>query len=85
MVTAHDRERPLGIRPRALLDVLDPCAIDPEGYLMLGFARHRARVTSDTRRLINDESVLQVRLLDLSLPPCGVHREIKIPQAQKQP
>jgi len=33
---------------------------------MLRLASNGARVTSDARRLIDDESVLQVRLLDLT-------------------
>jgi hypothetical protein len=66
MIAPHDRERALGVRPRALLNVLDPRAVDPERDLMLRLASNGARVTSDARRLIDDESVLQVRLLDLT-------------------
>jgi hypothetical protein len=73
VVASHDRERAHGVRPGALLDVLDPGAVDAEGDLVFGLARNGARVASDARRLVDHEPVTQTFLLSRLEAPSDVH------------
>ena len=59
VIATQHREGPLGVGPGPRLDVLHPGAIHPQRDVMLGLARHRAGVTTDARRLVDDEAVLQ--------------------------
>lgn len=59
MVASHDGEEPFGVRPSPLLDVLDPGAVNAKRHIVLGLARNRTGVATDTARLVDDESVFQ--------------------------
>ena len=58
LVAAQHGERPAHARKRALFGVLDPRAELAERNVVLGLARHGARVTPDAPRLVDDETQL---------------------------
>src|SRR5437016_2495859 len=45
------------VRPRSLLDVLDPRAEGAERHLVFFLARHRARVAADALAVVDHEAV----------------------------
>ena len=63
MITAHDGKHPARIRELPLFYVLDPGPIDPDGYIMLGFAGNRAGVAADAVAIVDYESKIQKCLL----------------------
>ena len=71
MVASHHREEPLRVGPGPFFYVLDPGSVDPEWDVVLCFAGNGARVTADTARLVDDESVFQMRSLPRSLAVLG--------------
>jgi hypothetical protein len=60
VIAPHDREEPLGLGPGALLDVLDPGAIDAKGNVVLGFTGNRAGMTTNAVVLIDYKPVPQL-------------------------
>jgi hypothetical protein len=58
MVAARDLKYAARVGKNAFLDVLDPGPVHAHGYMVLGFARHRASVTSDALAVIDYEAVL---------------------------
>jgi hypothetical protein len=61
MVAARDLEYAARVGENALFDILDPGPVHAHGYMVLGFARHRAGVTSDALAVIDYEAVFHPR------------------------
>ena len=57
MVAARDLKYAARVREHAFLDVLDPGPVHTQRHLVLGFARHRAGVTTDALAVIDYEAV----------------------------
>ncbi len=58
MIAAVYRKQSAVIGKGPLLHILHMCPINPQGHIVLGFASHRAGVTTDTVPIVNDESVV---------------------------
>ena len=56
VIAAHHAEEPPAGRELALLDVLDPGAIDADRHLMFALARHRAGMTTDALAVVDHET-----------------------------
>lgn len=57
VIAPHDREVPARVGELSLLDVFDPGLIDPDWVTVLGFARHRTGMTTDTPPVVNHEAI----------------------------
>ena len=64
MIAACDLKHAARVGENAFLDVLDPGPVHAHRHLVLGFARHRARMTSDALAIIDYEAVFHPRSLD---------------------
>ena len=58
MIAAVDEEIAARVRELTLFDVLHPCSVDTNGYVVFCFARYRTRMATDTLALVDYESVL---------------------------
>src|SRR4051812_28462458 len=56
VIAPHHAEQPATVRKLALLDVLDPRAIDAERHLMLALTSYRTCVTSNALAVINEKA-----------------------------
>jgi hypothetical protein len=61
MIATRDLKYATRVGEDALLDVLDPGPVHAHGYMVLGFACHRAGVTSDALAVIDYEAVFHPR------------------------
>ena len=59
LIAQNREEEPLRVRERALLDRLDPAAVDADRDVVLGLARDRARVAADAFPQIDGEPVIR--------------------------
>ena len=57
MIAASDLKYPARVGEHALFNVLHPGPVHPHRNLILGLARHRARVTSDAFAIVDYEAV----------------------------
>jgi len=64
VITAHHAEQPAIIWKLALLDVLNPGAIDANRYLMFAFAGHGTGVAADAFSVVDQESKGRHRTYD---------------------
>jgi hypothetical protein len=61
VIAARDLEKAARVGEHTFFGVLYPRAIDAERNLILGFARRRACVTTDTLAIVNQESIIHWR------------------------
>ena len=58
MVAAHNGKRTLGFGKLTVLYVLYPSSVYPNRDLVLAFASHRARMTSNALPVVNNKTVI---------------------------
>jgi hypothetical protein len=59
VIAAVDQKITARVRKLALFNILDPRAIDPNGHIMLGLARHCTGMTPNTLSLVNYKPVFR--------------------------
>ena len=57
MIAARNLKNAAGVGELFLFDVLDPCAIDAEWHVILGFAGNGASVAADALAIVDDKTV----------------------------
>jgi hypothetical protein len=63
VVAAHHRKKTARVGKSSLFDILDPGSIDADRNFVFRFTRHRAGMTTDTFAVIDDKTVIHIKLL----------------------
>jgi len=63
VIAAIDKKIAARVGELTFFDVLDPCAIDADGHVVLGFACHGACMAANTLALVDYEGIFRHELI----------------------